>query len=110
MSIDYWNLRARVTCPHCGNEYDANLQTHWMGEDGSSLNYYQLGERVPELHGIQAATLDGIKDDFTSKCTQCGKWLSFGARIVDEAVVELLPLPEGRRPRLGVWEDVSERT
>jgi hypothetical protein len=89
----YWNLKARVTCPHCGIERDEQLQTHWMGEEGSCLNYYELGQRVTELHGIQAAELDGVNDDFISSCRQCGNWSTFGARIVNEAVVELFPLP-----------------
>ena len=93
MSTEYWNLKARVTCPHCGNEHEDNLQTHWMGEDRSFLNYYSINERIPELHGIQSAVLDGVKDDFSSFCRKCRNSSSFGARIVDEAVVELFALP-----------------
>lgn len=93
MCTEYWNLKAKVICPHCGSEHEDDLQTHWMGDIGSFLNYYRLGEKVRELHGIQAAILDGVNDDFTSSCRSCRNWASFGARIVDEAVVELFPLP-----------------
>jgi hypothetical protein len=106
MCSQYWNLTAEVTCPHCGNVHEDTLQTHWMGEIGSCLNFYVLGERIPELHGIQAAVLDGVVDDFISDCRACGNWSIFGARIVDEAVVEVFPLaavaissePPGGRP------------
>ena len=93
MCTEYWNLKVKVTCPHCGNEHEDALQTHWMGDIGSFLNYYRLGERVSELHGIHDAVLDGINDDFISSCPSCRNWASFGARIKDEAVVEVFLLP-----------------
>jgi hypothetical protein len=93
MGIDYWNLKATVVCPHCGVEHEDDLQTHFLG-DQSFLNYYRLGERVPELHGIRDAILDGVNDEFYSSCRACRKHSRFGAHIVDEAVVELFPLPD----------------
>ena len=91
MGVDYWNLKARAECLHCGDEREDTLQTHWLG-DYSFDHYYQIGEPVAELHGIQAATLDGVIDDFIWSCRVCKQQSSYGARIVDEAVVEIFPI------------------
>jgi len=48
-----------------------------------------LGEKVYELRGIKEALLDGSNDDFIGSCHMCEAWIDFGAKIVNEAVVEV---------------------
>ncbi len=92
MCTMYWNLKAWFNCPKCGDESDVELQTHWLGCAGSCVNHYGLGERVEELKGIPEAVLDGENDRFAGICGVCGARIGFGARIVDEAVVEVWPI------------------
>lgn len=77
----YWNIKAEVACPRCGKVEERELQTHWMGEIGSCLNHYRLGEKVEELKGVTAAVLDGTNDDFITNCREgCGEseWVRCG--------------------------------
>ncbi len=76
----------------CGSSEDGELQTHWMGDLGSCLDYFELGAPIPQLRGIEAATLgqDG-PDDFISICRLCGGLIDWGARIEDERVVRVWP-------------------
>jgi hypothetical protein len=89
----YWSVWADVVCPSCGLEQRCDLQTHFMGEPGSCVNYYELGEPVEELAGVEAATLNGENDDFCAFCT-CGKFWLLGARIENGAVVAVWALPD----------------
>jgi hypothetical protein len=51
-----------------------------------------MGETVDELRGIEAATLgEGLPDDFISVCSNCRGFVDWGARIENEAVVEVWP-------------------
>ena len=69
----YWTLTADIACPNCGVVKEQEMQTHWMGEVGSCVNYYQLGQKIEELKGIQAAVADG---EFGAKCdcTVVSEW------------------------------------
>lgn len=92
MCCEYWTLRADYTCPLCGSEEQGELQTHWMGDLGSCLDCYQLGQKVPQLRGIEAATLgaDG-PEEFISVCRSCHGIIDWGARIENEVVVRVWP-------------------
>lgn len=92
MCSQYWNLTAPVKCLKCGEEHDWELQTHFQGEMGSCVNFYDVGEQVPELHGIQAAVLDGGNDDFIGACPACHAWADVGAEIKNGAVVRVWAL------------------
>jgi len=91
MCSQYWNLIAEVECPECHTKEEIELQTHWMGEVGSYVNRYHLGEKVQELRGIKEAVLDGTTNDLVGDCPneECEAWLNVGARIKDEAVTEI---------------------
>ena len=94
MCAQYWNLIATVTCPFCGETFEDNLQTHFMG-DYSFDQYYHLNEDVPLLKGIDAV-LDGHLDSFIG-AHDCdlsnGKMIDFGARIEQGQVKEVWVLP-----------------
>jgi hypothetical protein len=92
MCSRYWNLKATFVCPACGASAEDELQTHWLGDDGSCINHYRLGDKAYELRGIKLAVVDGSQDDFIGHCDQCGAWIDFGARIEDEAVVDVWPI------------------
>lgn len=84
----YWNLTADVK-PPCGHESPAaNLQTHFMGEAGSCVNNYKLGQLVGELEGY----FGGLpKEDWLiGKCNVCGKYFEVDALVENGAVVALL--------------------
>ena len=71
MCSEYWNLNTEITCPHCGVTAELNLQTHWMGDYGSCVNNYRLGDPIAELNGIADAVMDssdGGYDDFITTC------------------------------------------
>jgi hypothetical protein len=94
----YWTLEnVEFTCPKCGTEGTAHLQTHFMGEALSCLNYYSMGEKIPEL-GDMTVTLRPLDketylDDFTGKCEACNTWVDFGGNIVNGTVTEVWPIP-----------------
>jgi hypothetical protein len=92
MCSRYWNLTAAFTCPGCASHTEDELQTHWLGVDGSCIDHYRPGEKAFELRGILSAVLDGSFDAFTGYCGECGARVRFGARIVDEAVAEIWPV------------------
>lgn len=81
MCSKYWNLNTNIKCPKCGKQSMWNLQTHFMGDDGSCVNEYKLGEKVKELKGV-SVLLDGKNDDFIGSCPQCEKFFDFGSNIV----------------------------
>lgn len=87
MCSNYWNLNAEVICPSCGHTEIIGLQTHFMG-DASCMEYYELGEPVPELKGV-SVVLDGENDDFIAVCSKCPSFWDVGARIEDGHVVEV---------------------
>lgn len=89
MCSQYWNLKAKLTCPSCGKSKMWEVQTHFMGDYGSCLNYYKLGEKIEEL-GNMTITLDGKLDDFIGQCSTCGKFFDLGAEIIDGKVEKLL--------------------
>ena len=88
----YWNLFAEFTCPACGKVQKGELQTHFMGDIGSCVNYYNIGDSIPELKGI-TATLgpvdEGWPDDLIGDCIECGVWIDFGASIEDGKVMKV---------------------
>lgn len=90
MCTQHWNLRVSFSCPNCGAEH-SELQTHLMGDFGSCVNYYTLGEPVEELKGV-STVLDGQNDDFIGQCTACKAFIEFGAEIVAGAVHTVWPL------------------
>ena len=97
MSSDYWNLNAEALCPECGSRRMRELRTHWLGEVGSCLNTYTLGQPVLELESIAAALIDGLGDrHFVDSCVDCRAFLHFGGRVENEAVVEVWPV----KPRI----------
>lgn len=81
----YWNLIAEGNAP-CGHPI-GNLQTHFMGEAGSCMDYYRLGERIPDLDGFSGALPD--EDLLCGSCDKCGAFYELNATIVDGAVVAL---------------------
>jgi hypothetical protein len=84
----YWSLITTFECPCCGaTNSDAELQTHWLGDIGSCLNRYRIGDRVAELRGITAAHMEG--DSFVARCSACDCWLSYGAEVKDEAIISI---------------------
>jgi hypothetical protein len=92
MCCEYWTLRVDYDCPLCGSHEKGELQTHWMGDLGSCLDRYEIGQRVVQLHGIEAATLGEVgPDDFISICRSCRAFIDWGARIEDESVVSVWP-------------------
>jgi hypothetical protein len=95
MCSSYWNLKVEFVCPRCGLTSTDDIQTHFMGEPGSCVNYYGLGEPVAELQGIATATLgpDG-PDDFIGICGHCVTCFDFGGRIEDGRVIEVWPFRE----------------
>lgn len=91
MCSQYWTLNAKIKCPKCqkGNIWD--LQTHFMGDVGSCVNVYELGEKVEELKGI-SVLLDGKVDDFIGDCPKCGEFFNLGANIVNGSVEKVFIL------------------
>ena len=87
----YWNLRVDVECPK-GHRYSDELQTHFMGEPGSCLNYYALGEPVEELQGV-TVVLDGRIDAFIGECKDCKAFYDCGAEIIEGRVTRVWALP-----------------
>ena len=91
----YWTIKdISLSCPRCGKKGVWNIQTHFLGEVGSCLNYYALGQKVSELRGVKRAMLDGINEDFIGGCPECGQTILFGAEIEDEYVKSVFPLAD----------------
>jgi hypothetical protein len=82
MCSAYWNLTAVVKCPDCKKAAIWNLQTHFMGDFGSCVHEYKLGEEVIELKGV-TVLLDGGIEDFIGNCPLCGALYDVGGEIVD---------------------------
>jgi hypothetical protein len=97
MCSAYWNLMAELPCPGCGDVRERELQTHFMGDAGSCVNYYRLGDEVEELRGV-TVSLDGRIDDFTAGCDSCKSHWDVGGEIVDGKVVRVWNLPERPAP------------
>lgn len=92
MCSAYWTLQSvTFRCPYCGADNSGDLQTHFMGEPGSCLNYYRMGQPVTELRGIGAATVQPAQG-FIGKCDACGEYPEFGADIEFGAVVKVWPV------------------
>ena len=86
MCTKYWNLNTKMKCPNCGKASIWNLQTHFMGDYGSCLNEYKLGEKIKELDNL-SVVLNGKNNDFIRDCPSCGKFFDLGAKI-REGIVE----------------------
>ena len=72
MCTEYWTLQFDHDCPLCGSHEASQLQTHWLGEFAGFSHAYELGDRLPHLRGIEAATLGHDEEDsFISICDQC---------------------------------------
>lgn len=80
-----------MKCPKCGKQGMWNLQTHFMGDFGSCVNEYKLGEKVEELKGV-SVLLDGKNDDFIGDCPHCGKFFDLGANIIKGRVEKVFIL------------------
>lgn len=92
MCTAYWNLNATVNCPECDEPSVGPLQTHWRGDDGSMLNYYNLGEVVPELEGHTGrASEEG--EDMCGSCPN-GHYFDVDAVAVNGCILEVGPLPK----------------
>lgn len=87
MCSAYWNLNTKVKCPSCKRTSVWELQTHWMGDTGSCLNYYELNENVEELEGIKQADISGR---FIGFCPKCHAHRDFDAIIVNSCVTEVI--------------------
>lgn len=69
------------------------MQTHFMGDFGSCINRYKLGETVPELKRV-SVILDGENDDLIGDCPSCDAFFNFGAEINKGKVTKLFVLKE----------------
>lgn len=108
MCSAYWNLSAEWTCPACGHvNEDAEIQTHWMGEVGSCMNRYRLGEPVAELAGIADARLPDAGDDFIDQCGGCDVFVDLGGQIKGGAVVAVWPHRYDVKDPSGEWRRVA---
>ena len=96
MCTEYWNLRADVRCP-VGHELSGDLQTHFMGDGGSCLYHYDMGEPVQELEGI-TVTLDARNDSLIAECKVCPAFYDFGAEIVEGRVMRVWYMPRDGVP------------
>ena len=87
----YWTVKdVKFTCPACGVDGETDVQTHFMGEPGSCLNRYKIGDSIPECVGITASLgslSQGYPDDFIGDCPNCNALLDFAGRI-EEGVLE----------------------
>lgn len=102
MCSAYWNLRASYACPKCGAEIkDDQLQTHFMGEPGSCMNEYQVGDKVDELSGISAPSMVAAGDDLIGICDDCDITIDLDAEIVDGQVVRVWPYQYRK------WQDMA---
>lgn len=81
----YWTLRAEVELP-CGHTND-DWQTHFMGKADSCLNYYNVGEQIPEL-GHYSGSLPG-DEWFIGNCRTCSQFYVLGAQIKGGCVVRV---------------------
>lgn len=80
MCSAYWNLKTKLKCPKCSNETVWDLQTHFMGEPGSCINEYELGQKVNELKKV-TVSLNGNDEGFCGSCPDCKKFFDLGAEI-----------------------------
>lgn len=88
MCSAYWNLNTELVCPKCGKKDLWNLQTHFMGDFGSCVNEYKLGQKVKELKNL-TQILDGKNEGFCSSCSCCKKSFDLGAEIKMGKVVKV---------------------
>ena len=95
MCSAYWNLEAIVTCPQCHKRKTWTLQTHFMGDFGSCVNHYTLGEPVEELADMNVR-LDGMQEGFIGNCPKCGASFDFGANIIGGKVEQVFPVHSER--------------
>lgn len=82
----YWNLNVDGTAP-CGHEINHPLQTHFMGEPGSCVGYYNVGDVVPELEGFTGNLPED--DRLAGECDECDQFYEFDAVIEQGRVVRL---------------------
>lgn len=83
----YWNLTVPcLICPECGAlEVASDLQTHFMGDVGDCLNYYKIGEQVPNLRNM-TGRLSDLGDCFVTNCNKCDAFLDYDG-VVEKGVV-----------------------
>lgn len=106
MCAAYWAVIVTdLRCPGCGKIDDWELQTHFMGYDGTSALHFDIGQPVPLLHGMTVRMRGGymdpdeddgseIAEDFISDCPACRKFFHFGAEVVGGAIMSVFPLEE----------------
>ena len=87
MCSAYWNLNTKLNCPACGKNGLWNLQTHFMGDFGSCLNQYKLGQKIKELSNA-TVSLDG-EEGFCGDCPYCKKFFDLGGEINKGKVVKV---------------------
>ena len=80
MCSAYWSLKTELSCPKCEKTDVWDLQTHFMGEFGSCINEYKLGQKVEELKNV-TVSLDGKNESFCGSCSGCNKFFELGAEI-----------------------------
>jgi hypothetical protein len=98
MCTEFWTIKTDYVCPMCGASQAGELQTHWLGQPGGFMHPRSLGEQVPELRNIAAASMSGGPEDgFVAECRNCHGFIDFAARIENAAVVSIWPV--GWEPR-----------
>ncbi len=65
-----------------------NLQTHFMGDFGSCIDRYKLGQEVDELKGV-TVSLNGKEEGFCGSCSHCHKFFDLGGEIDKGKVIKV---------------------
>jgi|ERR1035437_2221015 predicted nucleic-acid-binding Zn-ribbon protein len=96
MCASYWSLNVKsLICPYCGSlEVIEDLQTHFRGEPGDCLEYYELGQVIPNLKFIIFGTLSGFGDNLITSCRNCEKTLYYDAEIFNGTITGVSYLPK----------------
>ena len=90
----YWTLKAPAVCPSCDEVETVEMQTHWMGEVGSCLNTYDLGQPIAELEGFSGWMPPD--ESFIARCGKCQTWFDVRALFQDGAATQLVTQAEAR--------------
>lgn len=94
MCSQYWTLKdVEFICPHCGSKEKDNIQTHFLGDVGSCVNYYSIDEDIDELSGW-SGTIEPPLDDFIGGCSNCKETVWFGALALNGHITNIWPLKE----------------
>ena len=115
MCTAYWPLYVPTACPACETTEERELQTHFMGEFGSCMNSYKMGDLITELQHWSGDVVPPLNDMITGCYNEnCeADTLIYGFHVDNGRVTAVWPIkwwPKGKMSdSVNVPSDTSNR-